>query len=45
MRAKAFPGEKPELLKTPEEIMPTYLYLASDDSKMVNGQSLDCQAK
>lgn len=45
MRAKAFPGEKPEMLKTPEDIMPTYLYLASDDSQNVNGQSLDCQAK
>ncbi|MFT7258517.1 MAG: NAD(P)-dependent dehydrogenase (short-subunit alcohol dehydrogenase family) [Glaciecola sp.] len=43
MRAKAFPGEKPDSLKTPEDIMPTYLYLASDDSKDVNGQSLDCQ--
>jgi NAD(P)-dependent dehydrogenase (short-subunit alcohol dehydrogenase family) len=45
MRAKAFPGEKPDSLKTPEDIMPTYLYLASDDSKHVNGQSLDCQPK
>ena len=45
MRAKAFPGEKPDSLKTPSEIMPSYLYLASDDSKTVNGQSLDCQPK
>jgi NAD(P)-dependent dehydrogenase (short-subunit alcohol dehydrogenase family) len=45
MRAKAFPGEKPDSLKTPEDIMPTYLYLASDDSIGVNGQSLDCQVK
>jgi NAD(P)-dependent dehydrogenase (short-subunit alcohol dehydrogenase family) len=45
MRAKAFPGEKPDSLKTPEDIMPTYLYLASDDSKDVNGQSIDCQPK
>ncbi|MFT5276606.1 MAG: NAD(P)-dependent dehydrogenase (short-subunit alcohol dehydrogenase family) [Glaciecola sp.] len=44
MRAKAFPGEKPDLLKTPADIMSTYLYLASDDSQKVNGQSLDCQA-
>jgi NAD(P)-dependent dehydrogenase (short-subunit alcohol dehydrogenase family) len=44
MRAKAFPGEKPDLLKTPADIMSTYLYLASDDSQEVNGQSLDCQA-
>ena len=45
MRAKAFPGERPDSLKTPEDIMPTYLYLASDDSKHVKGQSLDCQPK
>jgi NAD(P)-dependent dehydrogenase (short-subunit alcohol dehydrogenase family) len=45
MRAKAFPGEKPDSLKTPYDIMPSYLYLASDDSKGVNGQSLDCQPK
>ncbi|AEP30117.1 YciK family oxidoreductase [Brumicola nitratireducens] len=45
MRAKAFPGEKPDSLKTPSDIMPSYLYLASDDSKGVNGQSLDCQPK
>ena len=45
MRAKAFPGEKPDSLKTPIDIMPSYLYLASDDSIGVNGQSLDCQPK
>lgn len=45
MRAKAFPGEKPASLKTPLDIMPTYLYLASDDSIGVTGQSLDCQPK
>lgn len=45
MRAKAFPGEKPDSLKMPNDIMASYLYLASDDSKAVNGQSLDCQAR
>lgn len=45
MRATAFPGEKVDRLKTPAEIMTTYLYLASDESKQVNGQSLDCQPK
>lgn len=45
MRAQAFPGEKQALLKTPEDIMATHLYLASDDSLGVNGQSLDCQPK
>jgi NAD(P)-dependent dehydrogenase (short-subunit alcohol dehydrogenase family) len=43
MRAKAFPGERPDTLKTAADIMPTYLYLASSDSQEVNGQSLDCQ--
>jgi hypothetical protein len=45
MRASAFPGEDRDLLATPEDLMPTYLYLMSDDSKNINGQSLDAQAK
>jgi NAD(P)-dependent dehydrogenase (short-subunit alcohol dehydrogenase family) len=45
MRAKAFPGETQDSLKTPLDIMPTYLYLASDDSEGINGQRLDCQPK
>lgn len=45
MRAKAFPAEDPETLKTAADIMPTYLYLMGDDSIGVNGQSLDCQPK
>ncbi|GGD74276.1 YciK family oxidoreductase [Lacimicrobium alkaliphilum] len=45
MRAKAYPGEDPNQLKTPEDIMPVYLYLMSDESKEVNGQSLDAQPK
>jgi hypothetical protein len=45
MRAKAYPAENAEHLKTPEQIMPLYLYLMSDDSLEVNGQSLDCQPK
>lgn len=45
MRAKAYPAENKEQLKTPEQIMPTYVYLMSDQSKEVNGQSLDCQPK
>ncbi|MEJ6474634.1 YciK family oxidoreductase [Pseudoalteromonas piscicida] len=43
MRASAFPGEDKDKLKTPEDLMPTYLYLMSDDSIDVNGQSLDAQ--
>lgn len=45
MRAKAFPAENPEILKKPEDIMPTYLYLMGRDSADVNGESLDCQPK
>ncbi|WP_218355207.1 YciK family oxidoreductase [Alteromonas lipotrueiana] len=45
MRASAFPAEDPQTLKTPQQIMPLYLYLMGDDSAKVNGQSLDCQPK
>ncbi|MCC6199260.1 MAG: YciK family oxidoreductase [Moraxellaceae bacterium] len=45
MRAAAYPGEDPESLKTPEEIMPLYLYLLGPDSKGVTGQSLDAQPR
>jgi len=43
MRATAYPAENPASVKTPEEIMPTYLYLMGDDSNGVTGQSLDAQ--
>ena len=43
MRARAYPAEDRSKLKTPAEIMPTYLYLMSDESLDVNGQSLDAQ--
>ncbi|BDY05921.1 YciK family oxidoreductase [Ferrimonas sp. YFM] len=45
MRALAYPAENPQSLKTPEEIMPLYLYLMGDDSLEVHGQSLDAQPK
>ena len=45
MRAKAYPAEDPLTLKTAEDIMPTYVYLMSDESKNENGQSFDCQPK
>jgi len=41
MRAAAFPAENPETLKTPEQIMPAYLYLMSDDSIGTTGKSFD----
>ena len=43
MRRAAYPGEDQEALKTPEDILPTYLYLLGPDSKGVTGESLDAQ--
>jgi NAD(P)-dependent dehydrogenase (short-subunit alcohol dehydrogenase family) len=43
MRAKAYPDEDPLTLATPEQIMPSYLYLMGEDSLGLNGQSIDAQ--
>ncbi|MGX9461356.1 YciK family oxidoreductase [Shewanella sp. A14] len=43
MRAKAYPGEDPKTLKTPQEIMPTYLFLMGDESIGTNGQAFNAQ--
>ena len=43
MRAEAYPAENPASLKTPEQIMPAYLYLMGPDSIGVSGQSFDAQ--
>lgn len=43
MRAQAYPAEDPSTLPTPEEISPIFLYLASDASAAVNGQSLEAR--
>ncbi|PSJ37498.1 YciK family oxidoreductase [Zobellella taiwanensis] len=43
MRARAYPGEDPAALRTPAEIMGPYLYLMGDDSRALNGESLDAQ--
>lgn len=43
MRAAAYPAENPASVKTPQEIMPTYLYLMGDDSIGITGQSVDAQ--
>lgn len=45
MRAKAYPAEDPSLLKTPEDIMPLYLYLMAAESQEINGQCIDAQPK
>lgn len=43
MRNAAYPGENQNNLKTPADIMPLYLYLMSDQSIGINGQSLNAQ--
>ena len=43
MRASAFPEENAQNLKTPEEIMPIYIYLMGDDSLRKTGTSYDAQ--
>lgn len=45
MRAKAYPGEDAQKLKTPADLMWLYLYLMSNDSVGITGQSLDAQPK
>lgn len=45
MRAHAFPGEDPNTLKTPDEIMAPYVYLMTDMASGVKGQVIDCQPK
>jgi NAD(P)-dependent dehydrogenase (short-subunit alcohol dehydrogenase family) len=43
MRLEAYPAEDRELLKTPEEILASYIYLLGPDSKGVTGESIDAQ--
>ena len=45
MRAHAFPGENPMTLKTPEDIMPAYVYLMTDMASGIKGQVIHCQPK
>lgn len=45
MRAHAYPGENPLSLKTPEDIMPGYVCLMSDESIGVRGQVVALQPK
>lgn len=45
MRANAYPAEDPRTLKTPENIMPLYLYLMGDESKGTSGQQFMAQPK
>ncbi len=43
MREEAYPAEDPEKNPQPEEIMNLYVYLMSDVSKDINGQSINAQ--
>lgn len=45
MRAHAFPGEDPNTLKTPHDIMGAYVYLMTDMASGVKGQVIHCQPK
>lgn len=45
LRAKAYPGENPDLLPAPDTIMNLYLYLMGPDSMGVTGQAFDAQAE
>ncbi len=45
MRADAYPAEDPGTLKTPADLMPTYLYLMGRDSIGISGRSVDAQPK
>lgn len=43
MRSRAYPGEDPNKLPKPDEIMAAYLYLMGPDSKGVTGEQFDAQ--
>lgn len=43
MRALAYPDEDPLTLPGPDQIVPVFVYLASEDSRNVTGQSFDAQ--
>jgi len=45
MRAMAYPAEDASTLKTPEQIVPAYLYLLGPASTGVTGQTLDAQQR
>jgi len=43
MRTRAYPGEDPNTLPQPDEIMSSYLYLIGPASKELNGQAISAQ--
>ncbi|MCL9774328.1 YciK family oxidoreductase [Vibrio methylphosphonaticus] len=45
MRAKAYPGENANALKSPKDLMPLYLHLMDPAVTNINGQCIDAQPK
>jgi len=45
LRARAYPGENPDNLPVPDELMGTYLYLMGADSHSVTGQAVSAAAQ
>ena len=43
MRLQAYPAEDRDLLKTPEQVLPAYIYLLGPDSAGITGISVDAQ--
>lgn len=43
MRRAAYPGEDPETLPTPADILPAYFFLLGPDGTQVNGRTIDAQ--
>jgi NAD(P)-dependent dehydrogenase (short-subunit alcohol dehydrogenase family) len=43
MRAQAYPDEDPLTLPAPEEILPVFVYLASEAGSRISGQSLEAR--
>ncbi len=43
MRAAAFPGEDPQTLPAPEDLMPLYLWLFGSSDTAINGRSIDAR--
>ena len=43
MRRRAYPEEDPATLRTPDAIMPTYLWLMGPDSRERTGEAFDAQ--
>lgn len=41
MRKKAYPAEDPSTIKSPQELMPYYLFLMSDESRGISGHAFN----